>query len=125
MADTVVSGYGALAVYRSDYEDDIDEASFARYDRIASRMIDALAGRTVDAGNPAVQEAAHWQIWFMRQRGSVKACMESLPKKERFAEYSIERASSEDRGGVTLFGMEVGPMMLSVLRVGGVISLWI
>ena len=123
MADAVFCGYGDIAVYREDHGDDIDEGTFVTLDRIASRMVDVLAGRAVDGCNPSVREAVHWQIWFMRRRGNVSACFDALPRKEAFGEYSIER--SADGGHMTLFGMEVCPMMLSVLRVGGVISLWI
>lgn len=119
------SGYGDRAVYIADHEDDISEAEFARYDRIASCMVDFLAGRAVDANNSAVQEAVHWQIWFMRQKGSLGACFDERPLKERFGGYSIERRAQGKDEGISLFGCEVCPMMISVLRVGGVISLWV
>lgn len=125
-ADTgVVSGYGDRAVYMADFEDDISVSDFARYSRIASCMVDFLAGRAVDAANGAVQEAVHWQIWFIRQRGSVAACMDERPIRESFGGYSVERAAAGDDGHLRLFGMEVCPMTVSVLRRGGVISLWI
>ena len=67
----------------------------------------------------------HWQIWFMRQRGSLSACFDALPLKESFGGYSIERSASGAEEHIRLFGLEVSPMMISVLRVGGVISLWL
>ncbi|MBE6657122.1 MAG: hypothetical protein E7604_01630 [Ruminococcaceae bacterium] len=119
------SGYGDYETYVADHEDMIPPGEFARYDRIASCMVDFLAGRAVDAGNGAVREAVHWQIWFMRQRGSLGACFDTLPQKESFGGYSIERSAAGDGEKIRLFGLEVSPMMISVLRVGGVISLWI
>ena len=120
-----MSGYGDYEVYVAEHEDAISESEFARYDRIASCMVDFLAGRAVDAKNAAVREAVHWQIWFMRQRGSLEACFDTLPIKESFGGYSIERSASGEGEKIRLFGLEVSPMMISVLRVGGVISLWI
>jgi len=61
----------------------------------------------------------------MRQRGSLGACFDTLPQKESFGGYSIERSAAGDVEKIRLFGLEVSPMMISVLRVGGVISLWI
>ena len=119
------SGYGDYETYVADHEDMIPLKEFARYNRIASSMVDFLAGRAVDAGNGAVQEAVHWQIRFMRQRGSLDACFDTLPLKESFGGYSIERSAAGEDEKIWLFGMEVCPMMISVLRVGGVISLWI
>ncbi len=117
------SGYGCYSVYCEDHEDLPDTATFARYNRIASCMVDFLCGRAVDAENLCVREAVHWQIWFMRQKGSVKACFAGEPTRETFGGYTVER----DTAGapLRLFGMEVCPMMLSVLRCGGVLSCWI
>ena len=120
-----VSGYGDYESYVAEYEDMISQREFVRYDRIASCMVDFLAGRAVDAKNSAVREAVHWQIRFMRQRGSLEACFDTLPIKESFGGYSIERSAAEGGERIRLFGLEVSPMMISVLRVGGVISLWI
>lgn len=117
--------YGDYDTYVADHEDEISEEEFARYDRIASCMVDFLAGRAVDAGNSAVREAVHWQIWFMRQRGSVAACFDDKPLRESFGGYSIARSARGQDGKITLFGCEVCPMMISVLRVEGVISLWL
>lgn len=125
MMTAVMSGYGDYETYVAEHEDTVSEQEFARYDRIASCMVDFLAGRAVDAKNMAVREAVHWQIWFMRQRGSLEACFDTLPLKESFGGYSIERSASDDGEKIRLFGLEVCPMMISVLRVGGVISLWI
>lgn len=119
------SGYGDYDTYVADHEDPISARDFARYNRIASCMADFLAGRAVDAGNSAVREAVHWQIWFMRQRGSLASCFDPLPHKEQFGGYSIERSAQGKDETVKLFGCEVCPMMISVLRVGGVISLWL
>lgn len=115
--------YGDYDTYVADHEDTMPEAEFARYNRIASCMVDFLAGRAVDANNSAVREAVHWQIWFMRQRGSVAACFDERPLRESFGGYSIERSAGGQEEKITLFGCEVCPMMISVLRVGGVISL--
>lgn len=120
-----MSGYGDRETYVADHEDDIAEADFARYNRIASCMVDFLAGRTVDAANSAVREAVHWQIWFMRQRGGLSACFDDRPIRESFGGYSIERSANGQGKPLSLFGYEVCPMMISVLRVGGVISLWL
>ena len=119
------SGYGDYRTYVAEHEDMISEEDFARYDRIASCMVDFLAGRAVDVRNSAVREAVHWQIWFMRQRGSLSACFDERPLKESFGGYSIERSASDKDEKISLFGMEVCPMMISVLRVGGVMSLWL
>ena len=120
-----MSGYGDYDTYVADHEDEISERDFARYNRIASCMVDFLAGRAVDAANGTVQEAVHWQIWFMRQKGSVSACFDDRPIKESFGGYSIERSAAGLDDKLSLFGCEVCPMMISVLRVGGVISLWV
>ena len=119
------SGYGDYEIYVAEHEDEMEPGEFARYDRIASCMVDFLAGRAVDVKNSAVREAVHWQIWFMRRRGSLQACFDPLPHKESFGGYSIERSVSEEGERIRLFGLEVSPMMISVLRMGGVISLWI
>ncbi len=118
-----ISGYGCYEDYVSVHEDAISRFDFDRYNRIASCMADFLAGRLVDGENYYVREAVHWQIWFIRQRGSVQACFSAAPKKESFAGYTIERG--EDDGKIRLFGMEVCPMMLQILKCGGVISTWI
>lgn len=127
MADmtAVKSGYGDYAAYVAEHEDNISEAEFARYDRVASCMVDFLAGRAVDANNSAVREAVHWQIWFMRQKGALSACFDERPIRESFGGYSIERSAKGKDEKLSLFGCEVCPMMISVLRVGGVISLWL
>lgn len=120
-----MSGYGDYEVYVAEHEDSIEPGEFARYDRIASCMVDFLAGRAADTKNSAVREAVHWQIRFMRQRGSLQACFDPPPLKESFGGYSIERSVSDEGERIRLFGLEVSPMMISVLRMGGVISLWI
>ena len=125
MAEEHISGYGVLETYQADHADAIDAAAFDRYNRIASCMVDFLAGRSVDGDSFYVREAVHWQIWFMRQKGSVQACFTVPPKKEAFAEYSVERAETAEDGTVRLFGMEVCPMLLQLLRLGGVMSYWI
>ena len=119
------SGYGDFGTYVAEFEDMISVQEFARYNRIASCMVDFLAGRAVDANNTTVREAVHWQIWFMRQKPSLQACFDELPLKESFGGYSIERSAAGKDDNLKLFGMEVCPMMISVLRVGGVISLWV
>ena len=127
MADmtAAASGYGDYETYVAEHEDMISLRDFVRYDRIASCMVDVLAGRAVDVKNSAVREAVHWQIWYMRQHGSPQACFDALPLKESFGGYSIERSATAEGEKIRLFGMEVCPMMISVLRMGGVISLWI
>ena len=124
MENRCASGYGDYQVYQDDHDDAVDRAIFDRYNRIASCMVDFLAGRGVDPDNYYVREAVHWQIWFMRQKGSVQACFSDKPIKESFADYSVQRSTDTD-GKLRLFGMEVCPMVLQLLRAGGVTSNWL
>ncbi len=117
------SGYGVYEIYCADHEDTPDEGTFARYNRIASCMVDFLCGRAVNGGERCVREAVHWQIWYMRQKGSVAACFGDTVTRESFAGYTVERSQAQDR--YRLFGMEVSPMLISVLRCGGVLSCWV
>ena len=120
---TAQSGYGVYADYQSDHEDILTEQEFARFNRVASCMVDYLAGRGVDGENPYVREAVHWQIWFMRQKGSLAACFQRKPHKERFAEYTVEL--DRDSGNRIVCGIELCPMTLSMLRGGGIVSDWL
>lgn len=117
------SGYGVYEIYCADHGDMPDAETFEQYNRIASRMVDFLAGRGVDGSSDSVREAVHWQIWLMRQRGSVKACFTREPVRETFAGYTVERGS--DGENPRLFGVEISPMMIGILRQGGVISCWV
>lgn len=117
------SGYGAYESYCVDHGDVPDAATFDRYNRIASCMVDFLCGRGVDAENYYVREAVHWQIWFMRQRGSIQACFSGEPIRETFGGYTVERR--DDDGKLRLFGMEVSPIMMQLLRCGGLLSMWV
>ena len=123
MTDTMSSsGYGKYLVYCDEHGDLPEQSEFDRLNRIASCMVDFLAGRGVDAGNYYVREAVHWQIWFMRQKGSLAACFSAPPKKESFADYSVERS---DDGGIRLFGLAVCPMTVQILITAGIISNWL
>lgn len=117
------SGYGDLTVYADEHGDFPEQAEFDRLNRIASCMADFLAGRGLDPVSYLVREAVHWQIWFMRRKGSIEACFSAAPRKESFADYSVERDKND--GTVRLFGMEVCPMMLQILKTGGVITSWV
>lgn len=120
-----MSGYGVYEIYCADHGDMPDAETFEQYNRIASRMVDFLAGRGVAGGSGSdyVREAVHWQIRLMRQQGSVEACFTKAPVRESFAGYTVERGSDGDK--TRLFGIEVSPMMIGLLRQGGVISCWV
>ncbi len=116
-------GYVTYEEYVETWEDEMPRADFERLNRIASSMVDALAARFVDGNDYHVQDAVLWQIWFMRQKGSLAACFEQKPLKESFADYAIERQRAGEV--VRLFGVELCPMAVELLRVGGVITTWI
>ena len=125
LADTA-RVYGDAEVYRAEFDDAVEDAVFARYNRIASCMADMLMGHSAGSAAACVQEAVHWQIWFMRGRsGGAQACFDGLPAKESFAGYSIERRADRDGTHLMLAGMEICPMMVSVLRQGGMLSCWV
>lgn len=117
------SGYVSYEAYVETWEDEMPRADFDRLNRIASSMVDALASRFVDKNDYHVKDAVLWQIWFMRQKGSLAACFEKKPLKESFADYAIER--QREGKTVRLFGVELCPVMVELLRVGGVITTWI
>lgn len=117
------SGYGDYDVYCTDHADTPDTATFARYNRIASCMVDFLCGRGVRGDTRCVREAVHWQIRHMREKGSVEACFSGTVTRESFAGYTVARQAN---GGIPrLFGMELSPVALSILRAGGVLSYWV
>ena len=118
------SGYGDYDVYCADFEDAPAEEVFAKYNRIASSIVDFLCGRLPDAENSCIREAVHWQIHHMRGRGSVEACFAGTPVRESFGGYTVERAASAP-GQLRLFGMEVSPVTVQILRAGGMMCSWI
>lgn len=126
---------GDYETYVAEFEDALTPAAFARYASAASRTVCALVGRAVlgmasDHHTGVLQtlrEAVHWQIRFMRLRGTPEQSLQSLPSKESFGGYTVERRGEDRDGGgrVTVDGMEVCPMTLSVLRTGGVMRIWV
>jgi hypothetical protein len=117
------AGYLSYEEYYATWEDEMPMHDFERLNRMASSMVDCLASRFVDGNDHHVKDAVSWQIWFMRQKGSLSACFEKKPLRESFADYAIER--SGEGGIVRLLGVELCPMTLQLLRAGGVVTTWI
>ncbi len=117
------SGYGDYEGYMADHGDALERAEFDRYNRIASCIVDFLAGRALSGESAYVRQAVHWQIRYMREKGSLAACFASEPVRESFAGYTVERRRED--GGLRVFGMPVCPAALQLLRVGGIVSYWI
>ena len=73
-----------------------------------------------------LREAVHWQIRFMRLRGTPEQSLQTRPTRESFGGYTVERrGDGADGGRMTVDGIEVCPMTLSVLRTGGVMRAWV
>ena len=120
---------GDRETYIAEFEDAISADDFVRYERIAARTVTALVGRAVlGAGRHAeetLREAVHWQIRFMRLRGTPEQSLQTRPTRESFGGYTVERRDGADGGRMTVDGIEVCPMTLSVLRTGGVMRAWV
>ena len=130
MTEKTTVQLGDRETYIAEFEDAISVDDFVRYERIAARTVIALVGRAVlGMGRHAeetLREAVHWQIRFMRLRGTPEQSLQTRPTRESFGGYTVERrGDGADGGRMTVDGIEVCPMTLSVLRTGGVMRAWV
>lgn len=128
MTEKTALRFGDLETYTEAFGDTPTAAAFARYDSIASCAVASLVGRAAYGAAGCVRdtlrEAVHWQIRFMRLQGDAEQFLRTLPEKESFGGYTVERGG-KDGASVTVNGIVLCPMTLSVLRTGGVISSWL
>lgn len=130
MTEKTTVQLGDRETYIAEFEDAISADDFVRYERIAARTVTALVGRAVLGMGRHVEgtlrEAVHWQIRFMRLRGTPEQSLQTRPIRESFGGYTVERrGDGADGGRMTVDGIEVCPMTLSVLRTGGVMRAWV
>ncbi len=130
MTEKTTVQLGDRETYIAEFEDAISADDFVRYERIAARTVTALVGRAaLGAGRhveETLREAVHWQIRFMRLRGTPEQSLQTRPTRESFGGYTVERrGDGADGGRMTVDGIEVCPMTLSVLRTGGVMRAWV